>query len=41
MTGNEAKFANLHYEGVFARMGLDARVYYENTRHAMNILREM
>ena len=24
MTSNEAKFANLHYEGVFARMRLDA-----------------
>jgi iron complex outermembrane receptor protein len=40
MTGNDAKFANLHYEGVFARMRLDARVYYENTRHSMNILRD-
>lgn len=40
MTGNEAKFANLHYEGVYARMRLDARVYYENTRHSMDILRD-
>ncbi len=40
MTGNEARFANIHYEGVFARVRLGARVYYENTRHVMNILRD-
>jgi iron complex outermembrane receptor protein len=38
MTGNQAKFANVHYEGVFARVRVGARVYYENTRHTMNIL---
>ena len=38
MTGNQGKFANLHYEGVFARVRVGARVYYENTRHTMNIL---
>jgi iron complex outermembrane receptor protein len=36
--GNQAEFANVHYEGVFARLRLDARVYFENTRHSMNIL---
>jgi iron complex outermembrane receptor protein len=40
MTGNQAKFANVHYDGVFAWGTLDARVYYENTRHSMNILRD-
>jgi iron complex outermembrane receptor protein len=40
MTGNEAKFANLHYEGVFARMRLSTRLYYQNTRHSMDILRD-
>jgi iron complex outermembrane receptor protein len=38
MTGNQGKLANLHYEGVFARVRIGARVYYENTRHTMNIL---
>ena len=38
MTGNQGKFANVHYEGVFARVRVGARVYYENTRHTMNIL---
>lgn len=38
MTGNQGKFANVHYEGVFARVTLGARLYFENTRHAMNIL---
>jgi iron complex outermembrane receptor protein len=40
MKSNEGKFVNLHYEGVFARMRLDARVYYENTTHMMDILRD-
>ena len=40
MTDNQAKFANLHYSGAFGRVRLSARVYYENTRHAMNILRD-
>lgn len=40
MTGNRAKSANVHYEGAFARVKLQARVFYENTRHAMNILRD-
>jgi iron complex outermembrane receptor protein len=40
MTGNQAEFANLHYDGAFSRVKLQARVFYENTRHAMNILRD-
>ncbi len=40
MKSNEAKFVNLHYEGVFARMRVDARVYLENTTHQMDILRD-
>jgi iron complex outermembrane receptor protein len=39
MTDNEAKFANVHYDGAFARVKLQARVFYQNTRHVMNILR--
>ena len=40
MTDNEAKSANVHYVGAFARVRFDARVYYEDTRHVMNILRD-
>ena len=44
MTGNEAKFANFHYQGRsswFSRkVTLQARLYYENTRHSMDILRD-
>jgi len=40
MTGNQAEFANLHYAGAFARIGFDARFYFEDTRHAMNILKD-
>jgi iron complex outermembrane receptor protein len=40
MTGNQAGSANVHYQGVFARVKLQARVFYENTRHVMNILRD-
>jgi len=40
MTDNQAQFANLHYVGSFARVRLSARVYYEDTRHVMNILRD-
>jgi iron complex outermembrane receptor protein len=40
MTDNEAKSANIHYTGTFARVRLEARIYYENTRHVMNILRD-
>ena len=40
MTDNQAESANVHYEGVFARVKLQARVFYEDTRHAMNILRD-
>jgi len=38
MTDNQAQFANVHYSGLFARVKLDARVYYEDTRHVMNVL---
>ena len=40
MTDNQAGSANVHYEGVFARAKLQARVFYEDTRHVMNILRD-
>jgi iron complex outermembrane receptor protein len=40
MTDNEARSANVHYTGAFARVRLDARLYFENTRHVMNILRD-
>jgi iron complex outermembrane recepter protein len=40
MTDNQAGSANVHYEGVFARVKLQARVFYEDTRHVMNILRD-
>jgi iron complex outermembrane receptor protein len=40
MTGNEAKFANFHYQGRFSKVTLNARLYYENTRHSMDILRD-
>jgi iron complex outermembrane receptor protein len=38
MTGNQGEFANVRYQGVFGRVRVGARVYYENTRHTMNIL---
>ena len=40
MTDNQAGSANVHYEGVFARVKIQARVFYEDTRHVMNILRD-
>ena len=40
MTDNQARSANVHYVGRFARVRLQARVYYEDTRHVMNILRD-
>jgi iron complex outermembrane receptor protein len=40
MTDNQAQSANLHYLGSFAHVRLSARVYYEDTRHGMNILRD-
>lgn len=40
MTGNDAKSANFHYQGKFSRALLQARLYYENTRHSMNIFRD-
>ena len=40
MTDNQAQFANVKYVGAFARVRLDARVYFENTRHVMNVLRD-
>ncbi|MBI4455814.1 MAG: TonB-dependent receptor [Acidobacteria bacterium] len=39
-TSNNAKFANLRYDGAFGWGRLDARAYYEHTRHGMNILRD-
>lgn len=40
MTGNEGKLVNLHYEGNFSRVRINARTYFQNTRHSMNILRD-
>jgi len=40
MTGNDAKSANFHYQGNFAKVMLQARLYYENTRHSMDIFRD-
>ena len=40
MSGNQAGFANLSYDGAFGWGGLEARVYYQNIRHGMNILRD-
>jgi iron complex outermembrane receptor protein len=44
MTGNQAKFANFHYQGKFSwfskEVTLEGRLYYENTRHSMDILRD-
>ena len=40
MTRNDAKSVNLRYGGGFSWGELDARVYYGNTRHEMNILRD-
>ena len=35
MTGNDSKQANLRYEGQYGWGELEARAYYENTKHAM------
>ncbi|NWF36464.1 TonB-dependent receptor [Mariprofundus sp. KV] len=35
MTGNDSKQANLRYEGQYSWGELEARAYYENTKHAM------
>lgn len=40
MTGNEAKYGSLRWDGSFKRFHVDARVFLENTRHSMNILRD-
>ena len=40
MTRNEAKFVNAGYSGAFHWGELDARFYYQNTQHEMNILRD-
>lgn len=40
MTGNEGKFANFHYQRMSSKVQLQGRLYYENTRHSMNILRD-
>jgi iron complex outermembrane receptor protein len=37
---NYAESLNLHYRGNFSRGSLDARVYWQNTRHSMNIGRD-
>jgi iron complex outermembrane receptor protein len=38
MTDNTARFANVRYENVFGWGSLEARGYYQYTRHSMNIL---
>jgi len=40
VTSNNARFANFRYDGAFGWGRLDARAYYEHTRHGMNILRD-
>ena len=40
MTRNEAKSVNVRYGGAFHWGQLEARVYYGDTRHEMNILRD-
>jgi len=40
MTRNEAKSVNAGYSGAFAWGELDARVYYQNINHEMNVLRD-
>ena len=40
MTRNEAKFLNLAYARLLGSARLDARFYYQDTRHEMNILRD-
>jgi iron complex outermembrane receptor protein len=40
MTRNEAKFVNAGYGGAFSWGEFDARAYYGDTRHEMNILRD-
>jgi iron complex outermembrane receptor protein len=40
MAGNQGKFANLHYQRTFGWGKLDARGYWQNTQHVMNILRD-
>ncbi len=40
MTGNEGESANFHYLAKVSKATLQARLYYENTRHSMNILRD-
>jgi iron complex outermembrane receptor protein len=35
MTGNDSKQANLHYVGQYDWGDLEARAYYENTKHSM------
>ena len=35
MTGNDSKHANLGYEGEYSWGDLESRIYYENTKHAM------
>ena len=40
MTRNEARSVNAGYSGAFTWGQLDARVYYQNTQHEMNVLRD-
>jgi len=40
MTFNNAKYANLRYDGSFGWGTLEARGYYQHARHEMNILRD-
>ena len=41
MTGNQGKFANFHYQGTcFRKCKCKDALYYENTRHSMDILRD-
>ncbi|MBI5416032.1 MAG: TonB-dependent receptor plug domain-containing protein [Candidatus Omnitrophica bacterium] len=37
MLGNQAEFINGQYEGVFAWGKLDAKAYWQDTRHQMNV----
>lgn len=40
MTNNDAVFGNLRYEGLFAWGKLEARAYYQHTRHEMNFIED-
>ncbi|MBL0143791.1 MAG: TonB-dependent receptor [Betaproteobacteria bacterium] len=38
MVGNDAAFGNIRYEGLFGWGRLEAKAFYEHTRHEMNFL---